>query len=41
MTPPRLLATATMTLGALLALPAQSQTRVTDAWVREIGRAHV
>ena len=34
MTPSRLLATATMTLGALLALPAQSQTRVTDAWVR-------
>ena len=34
MTPPRLIATATLTLAALLALPAQSQTRVTDAWVR-------
>ena len=34
MTPPRLIAIATLTLAALLALPAQSQTRVTDAWVR-------
>ena len=34
MTPPRLIATASLTLTALLALPAQSQTRVTDAWVR-------
>ena len=34
MTPPRLIAAASLTLTALLALPAQSQTRVTDAWVR-------
>ncbi len=34
MTAPRLIAAATLTLAALLTLPAQSQTRVTDAWVR-------
>ena len=34
MTAPRLIAATTFTLAALLTLPAQSQTRVTDAWVR-------